>query len=103
MDSPTTNRLPLQGIRIADFTWAGTGPCCTQLLSFLGAEVIKVESRSHPDQFRYYALSHGWDDGAINLDASPQFAEMNMGKFSVGLNLKHAEARDLVRQLVAVS
>jgi benzylsuccinate CoA-transferase BbsF subunit len=98
-----TGRLPLQGIRIADFSWAGTGPYSTQLLSFLGAEVIKIESRTRPDQFRQYARSHGWDDGAVNLDASPQFAEMNMGKFAVGLNLKNPKALDLVRKIVEQS
>ncbi len=100
---PGTHRLPLQGIRIADFSWAGTGPYSTQLLSFLGAEVIKIESRNRPDQFREYALSHGWNDGTVNLDASPQFAEMNMGKLALGLNLKNPKARDLVRRIVAVS
>lgn len=98
----TAPRLPLQGIRVADFSWAGTGPYCTQLLSFLGAEIIKIETRSRPDQFRQYARSHGWDDGALNLDGSPQFAEMNMGKIALGLNLKKPEGLEVVRKLVAV-
>lgn len=100
--SATTPRLPLEGIRIADFSWAGTGPYCTQLLSFLGAEIIKIETRGRPDQFRQYARSHGWDDGALNLDGSPQFAEMNMGKYALGLNLKKPEGLEVVRKLVAV-
>lgn len=101
--NPTAHRLPLHGVRIADFSWVGTGPYGTELLGFLGAQVIKVESRRRPDQMRDYARSHGWDDEADDLDASPYFCEMNLGKFGVGLNLKHPRAIELARQLVAVS
>ncbi len=100
---PATDRLPLQGVRIADFSWVGTGPYGAELLGFLGAEVIKVESRRRPDQMREYARSHGWDDEAYDLDASPYFCEMNLGKLGVGLNLKHPRAVELARQLAAVS
>ncbi|MCJ7808126.1 MAG: CoA transferase, partial [Dehalococcoidia bacterium] len=33
------SRLPLEGIRIADFSWAWAGPYATLLLAFMGAEV----------------------------------------------------------------
>ena len=43
---------PLAGIRIADFTIHAAGPFCTHLLSQLGAECIKIESKTRPDAFR---------------------------------------------------
>ena len=43
---------PLEGIRIITFTQAWAGTSATELLGFLGADVIQIESRSHPDIFR---------------------------------------------------
>jgi benzylsuccinate CoA-transferase BbsF subunit len=63
------------------------GPICTKYLAALGADVIKIESQTRPD------LSH--------RDAS--WEELNPGKRSITLNLKHDRARDLVKQLIAQS
>jgi CoA:oxalate CoA-transferase len=41
MENIDTVKLPLQGIRIADWTVFQTGPSATQLLADMGAEVIK--------------------------------------------------------------
>ena len=49
--------LPLEGIRIVDFTAYWAGPLPTAIMADLGAEVIKVESIQRPDQFRIVAIS----------------------------------------------
>ncbi len=90
---------PLAGIRIADFTWAWAGPQGSLLLGMLGAEVIKIESRSRLDHSRVHSLTAGSLQGGI--DESPVFNDLNLGKRSVTLNLRNAEGRSLARQLVA--
>jgi len=99
--SPLGARRPLEGIRIVDFTWAWAGPQGSLLLGMLGAEVIKVESRSRLDHSRVHSLTAGSIGGGI--DESPVFNDLNLGKRSVTLNLRSEGGRRLVKQLVAQS
>ncbi len=53
----TMDRLPLDGVRIADFSWQIAGPTCTRYLGALGAEVIRIESNRRPDPYRERSIS----------------------------------------------
>lgn len=91
----------LEGIRILDFTWAWAGPYGTQLLAFMGAEVIKVESRRRLDHTRVRSLMGG--AFASGPDESPIFNDLNLNKLSVTLNLSHRKAVELAKGLVRIS
>jgi crotonobetainyl-CoA:carnitine CoA-transferase CaiB-like acyl-CoA transferase len=99
-DTPTS-RAPLEGIRIVDFTWAWAGPQGSLLLGMLGAEVIKVESQARLDHARVHSLTGG--SFGHDIDGSPVFNDLNLGKRSLRLNLREEGARELVRKLVAKS
>lgn len=92
----TLPRAPLAGIRIADFTIHAAGPFCTHLLSQLGAECIKIESRTRPDAFRKPHAVYGRMQAAT-------FDQVSANKLSVRLNLKQPEAVALAKRLVEVS
>ena len=84
-------RPALDGIRILDFTRAQQGPFATMLLCDMGAEVIKVEPPGG-EQGRANGLG---PDGF-----SSYFEGHNRGKRSITLDLRVAEAIDIVRRLV---
>ena len=87
----------LEGVRFADLTWAGAGPFSTKIFADFGAEVIKVESATRVDPVR---LGGPYRDGIAGVNRSGYFASRNTGKHSVALNLKSAEGRDVVRDLI---
>jgi crotonobetainyl-CoA:carnitine CoA-transferase CaiB-like acyl-CoA transferase len=82
----------LEGIRVLDLTRLLPGPFCTMLLADLGADVIKVEEPATGDPARYSDPRQG-DTGSL-------FLLVNRNKRSLGLDLKTAEARELLLRLV---
>ena len=85
--------LPLSGIRVIDLTRLLPGPFATQLLSNLGADVIKVED---PEVGDYLRLVPPALDGT-----SYAFAMVNRNKRSVAVNLKEREGQEVLHRLVA--
>lgn len=92
--------LPLEGIRVANFGWVWAGPVVGQTLSFLGAEVYKIESRARVDLNRQLPPFAG---GVRDPDRSISNHSVFAGNGSVSLNLSKPEGRDLALKLVAIS
>src|SRR5271167_2114818 len=91
-------KLPLAGIRVADFSWVWAGPYCTLQLAHLGAEVIRIETKTRPCVTR---MLPPWPDGVFNsLNKSGYFNQYNQGKKSLSLNFKHPEAKEAALRLI---
>jgi benzylsuccinate CoA-transferase BbsF subunit len=90
--------MRLGGLRILDFCWVGAGALVTRILADLGAEVIKVESKTHPDNLR---LSGPHKAGAKPLESSGYFASRNTSKKSIALNMSHPQSHNLALQLAS--
>ncbi|MCS6802886.1 MAG: CoA transferase [Chloroflexota bacterium] len=97
----SAGRLPLDGIRIIDFTWQIAGPLSSQIFADHGAEVIKVESSVHPDGLRTMLVPRPpWTD---SLNQSGIFNMFNTSKRSITLNLQTEGGHALLRRLIAVA
>lgn len=83
--------LPLQGITILDLTRLLPGPYLTQLLSDLGATVIKIESTLTGDYARMAPPEMGLDG---------LFEAVNAGKKSLAVNYRKPEGREVIYRLV---
>jgi len=94
------DRLPLSGVRVADFTWVGAGPFLTKPLADHGADVIKVESRTRVDPIRWMSP---FRNGIRGVDRSGYFANRNSSKRSICLDLKHPAGRELALKLIEAS
>jgi len=94
-------RLPLAGIRVADFSWVWAGPFCTMHLAHLGAEVIKIESHTRLDLTRRLPFYPKDVEPGINRCAL--FNQWNQGKKSVLLNLTSAQGIAIAKELVTKS
>jgi crotonobetainyl-CoA:carnitine CoA-transferase CaiB-like acyl-CoA transferase len=86
---------PLEGVKVLDCTKVLAGPLCTQYLSDLGAEIIKVEPAVVGDDTRRWPPLRG-DFGSV-------FLSVNRNKKSLALDLKSPEGRTIIRDLIRKS
>jgi len=84
----------LEGVRVIDFTHDQAGPACTQMLAWLGADVIKIERPPLGDRARKL-----WYSDRADID-SYFFLLLNSNKRSVVLDLKTEEGKEIARRLV---
>ncbi len=97
-EASSAKRLPLEGIRVANFGWVWAGPVVGQTLGFLGADVFKIESRARIDLTRTLPpFAGGVRDPNRSLSNHACWA----GNGSITLNLTKPEARDLSLAFIA--
>jgi benzylsuccinate CoA-transferase BbsF subunit len=91
-------RQALEGIKVADFSWIIAGPSIAMWLAHHGAEVIRIESLTRPDELRSYGP---FKDGVSNINRSGTFANYNCNKYGMVLNLNHSKGVGVAKRIVA--
>lgn len=86
---------PLCGVRVLDASRVLAGPFCGMILADLGAEVIKVEHPSRPDETR------GWGPPYHSEAYSAYFLSCNRNKQAITLDLSKPQGRELFDGLIA--
>ena len=118
LDAPPLSKhgkpFALSGVRILDLTWMLASAGAGRFFTALGAEVIKVEHLSRLDGMRM-GMGNAPLGGraerdaatgpivvppARNVDRSGSFMEINSGKRSLSLNLKHPRAKELLVEMI---
>ncbi|WP_218833770.1 CaiB/BaiF CoA transferase family protein [Rhodococcus sp. ACPA4] len=113
--SPHGKPFALSGVRVIDLSWMLASAGAGRYLAAMGAEVIKVEHISRPDAMRF-SLGACPPGGRAERDAATDplptppigtnpnrggsFMEINSGKQSLSLNLKHPEGRTILEDLI---
>src|SRR6476659_1342821 len=83
----------LEGVRILDFTHVQSGPTCTQLLGYMGADVIKVERPGVGD------ITRGQLRDVPNAD-SLYFTMLNGNKRSITIDSKNPKGKAILDRLI---
>ena len=91
-----TELLPLEGLKVLDFSQFLAGPYCALKLADLGADVVKVERTGLGDLSRYLYLTDTKIGGESTI-----FHAINRNKRSVAVDLKSDEDKARLQQLVA--
>ncbi|OBK76273.1 CaiB/BaiF CoA-transferase family protein [Mycobacterium sp. 1274761.0] len=86
---------PLEGVRVVELTKVWAGPYAGKLLAFLGAEVIKVETSTRPEEMRAY--------GGTDIDHAPFFLSINPEILSVDIDITTPAGSARLRELISRS
>jgi len=85
--------LPLEGIKVIDYTGVQSGPSCTQMMAWLGADVLKVERMNTGDLTRIQLRD------IPNVDAL-YFTMVNSNKRSLEIDSKTPEGKAILEELI---
>ncbi|MFP6654810.1 MAG: CoA transferase [Myxococcota bacterium] len=89
--------FPLEGLKVADFSWVGVGPISGKYLADHGANVIRIESSTRADNLR---TAGPYKDNESGWNRSHFYGEFNTSKRSLALDLKHERAAEVTGRLL---
>ena len=102
--TPSGQRAPriggaLEGLRVVEFGTGLAAPWIGRMLAWAGAEVIKVESRAHPDVPRLFVPPRDPSLGT-QPECSPWFTDWSAGKRFVALDLRNEDGAETARRII---
>ncbi|GGC72710.1 putative CoA-transferase [Chelatococcus reniformis] len=95
-------RLPLEGIRVVDFSMGWAGPVATRTLADLGADIIKIESCQYADWWRGVDRRPAYVAGR-EYEKMARFCIMNRNKRGITLDLTQPDGVRLAKALIATA
>jgi crotonobetainyl-CoA:carnitine CoA-transferase CaiB-like acyl-CoA transferase len=97
-----TSPRALAGVRVLDFTWVRAGPWATRWLGAFGADIVKIEWPEHLDILRSNrnTVPPGTEP---NPNAPGQFADTNVNKLGLTINVRTPRGLELIKRLIAIS
>jgi crotonobetainyl-CoA:carnitine CoA-transferase CaiB-like acyl-CoA transferase len=92
----------LAGVRVLDFTWVRAGPWATRWLGSFGADIVKIEWPEHLDILRSNrtTIPPEMEPGP---NAPGQFADTNVNKRGLTINVRTPRGLELIKRLIAIS
>ncbi|MDO8490991.1 MAG: CoA transferase [Dehalococcoidia bacterium] len=90
-------KYPLEGIKVANFSWTGVGPMCIRYLAHWGATVVRVENHTRLDMPRVFLP---FKDGIPGINRSAMFANVNTSVLGVTINLNKQAGLDIAWKLI---
>ena len=92
------DKLPFDGIKIADFSWVGVGPITAKYLADHGATTVRVETADPMDILR---IAGPFKDNVPGPDRSQFFGDFNTSKLGLTLDLKNPAGVGIAHRLIA--
>ena len=104
--SSESRQAPLAGVRVLTFTQAWAGTFATEILAFLGADVVQVEGRKRPDPWRGAGAPvpptiRDPEKEQSPLNTNGMFNSVNMCKRAITLDMTDPEGREMFWQMVS--
>lgn len=96
-ESTPVPEYPLEGLKVADFSWVGVGPISGKYLADHGANVIRIESSVKADNLR---TAGPYKDDQRGWNRSQFFGEFNTSKRSLTVDMKHERSREITGRLI---
>jgi crotonobetainyl-CoA:carnitine CoA-transferase CaiB-like acyl-CoA transferase len=96
-ERPHAHPQALEGVKVADFSWAIVGPLAARHLADHGAQVVRVESHARPETNRF---GGPYKDEIPGIDRGSLFSLYNSSKYGMSLNLSKPKAREVALRLM---